>query len=64
MMCSHPRCPASTTDLCEHCDQAFCEEHGSAGGDRESEGGLVAIPSQCWRCSGMDEDGNMVQPRA
>lgn len=49
-------CEGEAKGHCDSCNATFCSDHGSVGGDRETEGGLVAVPSQCWVCGGFNAD--------
>jgi len=55
--CQHPDCKRTETTQCENCNRWFCSDHGSAGGDRQTqEVGMVAQPAACWSCGGFDAD--------
>ena len=54
--CDKPGCGEVGARQCEVCDGWFCSDHGTRGGDRETEGGLVAYPACCWKCGGFDAD--------
>ncbi len=55
--CSKPECEEISSHVCELCDNAFCSDHGSVGGDRQVEDvGWVAYPSACWKCGGFNAD--------
>lgn len=54
--CSHSICGEPATAQCDNCDNYFCNDHGSRGGDRETEQGLRAVPSACWECGGFNVD--------
>lgn len=56
MECCHPGCAEIWEYECDNCSARFCPDHGSKGGDRETEGGLVACPSLCFRCGGFNAD--------
>jgi hypothetical protein len=62
-LCSKPDCDEPGLIGCEVCDEHFCSDHGSKGGDREggsnadgSPHGAYAVPSVCWKCGGFDAD--------
>ncbi len=51
--CQFPGCQMPAVAQCECCltpAPYFCDEHGTLGGDRETEYGARAVPSQCWIC--------------
>lgn len=54
-ICSYGLCEREPAGICE-CGLPFCSDHGSVGGDRDTEGGPVAVPSQCWKCGGFNAD--------
>ena len=51
-------CGETAPYQCDNCDQWFCSDHGTVGGDREGREGEVAqaYPSQCWQCGGFNAD--------
>lgn len=54
--CKYPNCIERAINQCDNCDNYFCSDHGSAGGDREIHERLVAVPSACWECGGFNID--------
>jgi len=55
--CDHPACIYEGEYGCECCDNHFCSDHGSKGGDHETPGyAAVAYPAQCWACGGFNVD--------
>ena len=56
ILCDYLYCPEPSVLECENCDTPFCLDHGSRGGDRDSDGGPVAVPSVCWKCGGFNAD--------
>jgi hypothetical protein len=55
--------PEHAIAQCESCDEYFCSDHGSKGGDREggtnvhgNPHGGYAVPSACWKCGGFNAD--------
>jgi hypothetical protein len=56
LICAYDGCAELAVSYCENCGASFCEDHGSRGGDRETEGGLRAVPAACWRCGGFNAD--------
>lgn len=55
--CGCPTCDEPAYGSCDECDQRFCSDHGTKGGDRQIQDvGAVAHPSLCWNCGGFDAD--------
>ena len=52
--CAHPLCHEATHRQCECCDNYFCTDHGSKGGDHDTDYGAVAYPAMCWACGGFN----------
>ena len=55
--CSKYGCTNAAECECDHCDRAFCGDHGTKGGDVQVQDvGAVARPSACWKCGGYNAD--------
>lgn len=57
--CAYLDCNEKQVTQCDNCGTAFCSDHGTRGGDREDDrykGGMVAVPSVCWKCGGFNVD--------
>lgn len=53
--CDHDKCDTWAATCCDQCNRYFCSDHGTPGGDRETQDvGMVAYPSLCWNCGGFD----------
>jgi hypothetical protein len=55
-VCAFDGCTEAAAWCCDHCDKPFCDDHGSKGGDRESEWGLFAYPAACFLHGGFNAD--------
>lgn len=55
-MCEHPACGDAAPGSCDECDAHFCRDHGTVGGDRQTDAGAMAYPSVCWKCGGYNAD--------
>lgn len=56
-VCQHAPCDNQADLCCDNCNQYFCSDHGTRGGDRQvEEVGAVAVPSLCWNCGGFNAD--------
>jgi hypothetical protein len=56
-VCQHSPCDNHAAYCCDQCDTYFCSDHGTPGGDRDTQDvGMVAVPSLCWKCGGFNVD--------
>jgi hypothetical protein len=57
LMCDYPDCSEVAKHSCDSCENWFCVDHGTKGGDRQVQDvGAVAYPACCWNCGGYNAD--------